>query len=181
MNYPAIFSNVADVMDHLFLTVGNGYEWVNGELIDKSDNIPNLQSAFDKLKHNNIDNTNTDRLVYSIIKDLLNHPSLDMLNDTYNRIIKIRHKEINRLVEHSYQIANVDEILLKPLQLEATYDLYPLSEYSCIMNIPDDITDDWKQCIKRFYDWIMSSEFSFIVEWRNKYGGMLKIIEDKLV
>ena len=110
MNYPAIFSNVADVMDHLFLTVGNGYEWVNGELIDKGDNIPNLQSAFDKLKHNNIDNTITDRLIYSIIKDLLNHPSLDMLNDTYNRIVKIRHKEIIKITTKNWKIREYNSI-----------------------------------------------------------------------
>lgn len=30
---PELFKERADCLDHLFCTIGNGYEWVNGELI----------------------------------------------------------------------------------------------------------------------------------------------------
>ena len=34
LSYPNIFKNKLDVYNHLFLTNGNGFKWVNGELIE---------------------------------------------------------------------------------------------------------------------------------------------------
>ena len=31
--HPLITKNKVDAYDHLFMTVGNGYEWVDGELV----------------------------------------------------------------------------------------------------------------------------------------------------
>ena len=31
--YPALFKERADCLDHLFCGIGNGYDWVNGELV----------------------------------------------------------------------------------------------------------------------------------------------------
>lgn len=36
LSCPLIFKNKLDVYNHLFLTNGNGFKWVNGELIDDS-------------------------------------------------------------------------------------------------------------------------------------------------
>jgi len=32
--YPSLFTCEADVLHHLFFVIGNGYEWVDGELSD---------------------------------------------------------------------------------------------------------------------------------------------------
>ena len=32
-NYPCLFKERADCLDHLFCGIGNGYDWVNGELV----------------------------------------------------------------------------------------------------------------------------------------------------
>lgn len=32
-NFPALFKERADCLNHLFCTIGNGYEWINGELV----------------------------------------------------------------------------------------------------------------------------------------------------
>ena len=181
MNHPALYSNVADVMDHLFLTIGNGYDWFCGELVEKESFVPSIKRAFEKLKSTYNENYIIDNLIYSKLQELLFDPTVENLDDVYNYILKRVRKNTNNLINRAYQIATVDEIMNKPLELESTYDLYPLSEYSSIMNIPDDITDDWKQCAKRFYDWLMTSEFDYVVEWRSQYGEMLKTIEYKLV
>jgi len=34
MRYPSLYQNRSDCFIHLFLTGGNGYFWLNGELID---------------------------------------------------------------------------------------------------------------------------------------------------
>lgn len=33
-NFPILFKERVDCLDHLFCTIGNGYEWKNGELVD---------------------------------------------------------------------------------------------------------------------------------------------------
>lgn len=35
--YSEIFPTRKHALDHLFCTIGNGYEWVNGELVDSED------------------------------------------------------------------------------------------------------------------------------------------------
>lgn len=35
--YPEIFPTRKHCLDHLFCVIGNGYEWLNGELVDKYD------------------------------------------------------------------------------------------------------------------------------------------------
>lgn len=32
--YPSVHRNRSQVLDHLFFTIGNGYEWINGELVN---------------------------------------------------------------------------------------------------------------------------------------------------
>jgi len=34
LEYPRIFRNSLDVYNHLFCVIGNGYEWINGELVE---------------------------------------------------------------------------------------------------------------------------------------------------
>ena len=34
LTYPGLFMNRLDTYNHLFCTLGGGYEWINGELID---------------------------------------------------------------------------------------------------------------------------------------------------
>ena len=36
-NYPLLFADRVDCLNHLFCVIGNGYDWVNGELVDPSD------------------------------------------------------------------------------------------------------------------------------------------------
>lgn len=35
--YPDLFPTRKHALDHLFLVIGNGYEWINGELVDNDD------------------------------------------------------------------------------------------------------------------------------------------------
>ena len=47
-NYPTLFKERADCLDHLFCRIGNGYTWVNGELVLNTpitEEIGNLSSA----------------------------------------------------------------------------------------------------------------------------------------
>lgn len=36
-DYPTLFKDRADCLNHLFCVIGNGYEWINGELVEDID------------------------------------------------------------------------------------------------------------------------------------------------
>lgn len=36
--YPTLFQDRVDCLNHLFCVIGNGYKWINGELVDIDDN-----------------------------------------------------------------------------------------------------------------------------------------------
>ena len=35
INYPEIYPNALTVYDHWFCVIGNGYKWLDGELVEK--------------------------------------------------------------------------------------------------------------------------------------------------
>ena len=39
--YPTLFKERADCLNHLFCCIGNGYEWINGELVEAFDDHTN--------------------------------------------------------------------------------------------------------------------------------------------
>lgn len=45
--FSCIFPNRAAALDHLFMTIGNGYEWVNGQLVDVcgEEDLPDLTAS----------------------------------------------------------------------------------------------------------------------------------------
>ena len=48
-------------------------------------------------------------------------------------------------------------------------------------NIPDDIKDDWKDAIKEFLDFIMTSEENEVIIYRNKYINELSEVQYKIL
>lgn len=45
--YPTLFKERADCLNHLFCTIGNGYEWINGELVSDKDVTKEKQKMFE--------------------------------------------------------------------------------------------------------------------------------------
>lgn len=46
---PALFQNALDVYEHLFCVNGNGYKWINGELIYEDDDVIVYDSTNDAI------------------------------------------------------------------------------------------------------------------------------------
>lgn len=55
--------------------------------------------------------------------------------------------------------------------------LYPLSEFSAILTIPDNIKEDWKKAIKEFYDFIITSQDENIIKYKEKNSDLLNTIK----
>lgn len=183
LTYPRIFNSKLSLYNHLFLTVGNGYVWLNGELCDRYDEGI-------VLKNSTIDN---EIIEISIEKVLNNDFSYDLM-ETYldycedtksiiNYFRMINKKNLNQIKT----ILNVDNIinenleysLLKKQDEEMLGEpfLYPLSQYSAILNIPNDIKNDWKEAIKEFYNFILNSENENIIKYKEKYSDLLNSIK----
>lgn len=104
-------------LDHLFLTIGNGYEWQDGELIEKEED--------ERIKR------------YKLVKDI-EHAEPDQFQYEIG-MMKERGLEI---YEKTTMITNPENA--KKLNLK-WYPLS--EDFSYICNYPDDIKPDWKALI----------------------------------
>jgi hypothetical protein len=182
--YPSISRNKLDVYDHLFLTNGNGYDWVNGELIDKYNEKPNIisiEEAIDKLFNDDyrIELT-TDRMFFyigelnkdeKVVKESLQY-DLKRYAQNVKTIINAE-KAVNQSLFEIEPIITLDG-------LEPEYFLYPLCEYSKIMNIPNDIKSDWLDGIKELMDYLLNSDFPSVVEYRTTYKNELNQVVERI-
>lgn len=189
--HPLITKNKVDAYDHLFMTVGNGYEWVDGELVywNKEQRFKiGIESAI----HDRLFGTDKDILMTTIFKSHLNDIRYDFLETPdsleQDMIIDVKAGELTdrmisqkvRLMEQISKILHAEEEADKPCWMHNESDLYDFSGYSKICNIPDNITDDWKEAIIEFYNFIMNDSHLKIIEYRKKYGERLtSILKDK--
>lgn len=163
---PRLFSTKLSVYDHLFLTNGNGYRWENGELISADDEENcSIEDGLETLFN--------DELQYSLLKGYLNTTpdSEDIIN-----YFKRRNNEKLKLAK---VIINYEKIINEKLHISDKEELYPLCKYSKILNIPDDVKDDWKDAIKEFIHYIMTSEENEVVIYRNQYMNELNNVYEK--
>jgi hypothetical protein len=182
--YPSISGNKLDVYDHLFLTNGNGYDWVNGELIDKYNEKPNIisiEEAIDKLFNDDyrIELT-TDRMFFYIGE----------LNKDEKVVKESLQYDLKRYAQNVKTIINAEKAVnqslfeIEPIisleGLEPECFLYPLCEYSKIMNIPNDIKSDWLNGIKELMDYLLNSEFPSVVEYRTTYKNELNQVVERI-
>lgn len=173
LNSPLIFPNKLTVYDHLFLTNGNGCKWSNGELIDHSlrENISLEDAIHDILM---------DDFSYELLQDNLKFQFTDDDDTALDSIINSFKRFNQRKLNLIQQVLSVDKLMEMSLCECNCEDLYPLCKYAKILNIPDDITKDWKECIEEFYNFMMSSNKHVIVEYREKYANEFNQIRQRL-
>lgn len=189
--FPALNRNKADVFDHLFLTVGNGYEWINGELVywkDEERYVINIETAIQKC----LFNEHTEFITTHMIKSKLNDFMYDCLEEDNENVLCLNiddtaQKILDRLnstkatsMEYISRILRSDEEYYKQLWMHNESDFYDISGYSKICNIPDNITDDWKEAIIEFYNFIMTDSHLKVIDYRKKYGERItEVLKDK--
>lgn len=114
-NFPTLFHDTgrAGVLHHLFFVNGNGYDWVNGELVDPYDN-----EEYERPRRP--------------IED-----APEILRDIYETV----EREIAAIRQEVRE--NLDEYCAM-MVWPAPHRVYPLCQYADVLNIPDDVTADWK-------------------------------------
>ena len=142
ITYPNLFSNAITAYDHLFLTIGNGYEWKNGELVYDG----NLCSSKEEAIAN---------LINNIVRRF----------DYFNYDCQHKDKIISHLIDGAkkdiHTILHVEDLVEDLSIVDPEFKFYSLSKYSAIANIPDDIKIDWLRAIKLFIDLLLSNNDKF--------------------
>lgn len=129
-------------LNFLFFTNGNGYKWKKGQLIERTRYAPK----------------EADPVEWSVQKEV-------------NHFIEIRgwmvgEKEIEKIADQErLKMEEIQSTLEKRCQpgfalsdkVKLTADrIYPICEYSKIMNIPEDIQEDWLQVALEAVDMLIS-------------------------
>jgi hypothetical protein len=136
LNYPTLWGyddyQELRVMDHLFLTIGNGYEWKRGQLVEK---FPERKLSWQMY----------------IEKAFRPLDTLRIVHDTFT-VTKL---DAEKVPEHLKWCMTEEGIVNHFVEEERTRGLwfYPVSErYSRGFNVPADIHPDWKAALIRFLE-----------------------------
>lgn len=165
MFWSYIFHNALEVYDHLFLVIGNGYEWKNGQLVSHEDKKPNLREAIQKEIQTTFKYDDFDLDFYNASKDIFESDT-EAINYFFETSKKMKEHEVNGLLKRVDMIFNTDERMtdfsFEAIENEITYKtlnekfmFYPISKYSEICNLPDNIKKDWLEAAERFYNFML--------------------------
>lgn len=143
LTYPDLFHNSAEACNHLFLTIGNGCEWKNGELVSDAPMCHTIKDA-----------------IHRVIEDSMNRVKFYSTDMSYGKALnKIVEREIERANNCVNGILNAEWNLASLGSSANKFKFDELNKYSAIANIPDDITNSWLFVVNRFsYDLVLHKD-----------------------
>lgn len=150
--YPSLFVDEADVLDHLFFTIGNGYEWVEGQLVDVCEERDELYVERTQKKR-------IERARKKLAEALNDFGEESILIQHYRDELALAKKSpvAQRAEERRYRLrCAMNPVGNKRSQVHV-FDkagalkryVYPICEYSHIVSIPDDVQPDWFKAAQR--------------------------------
>ena len=122
-----IYRTRADIIDHLFFVIGNGYSWMDGAIVPTSDED---------------ENDGEGACGDGLGRPVAVHPpgSPEYMSDAYLRLPR----EEQRAIDDAYFYAREAALPIGPLPDDgAPRSFYPVCQYSAILCIPDDVRPDW--------------------------------------
>jgi len=130
--YPSLFYNRTQVIEHLFLVIGNGGDWVNGQIKFCDDRARYHRRKFQDPRE--VIRPYRDVKTEIAWKKLIG----ERVDEFEIRFLKEHVKEHNR--QTKLIVENVKT--LSKLHVPQA-DYYPICEYSAIIDMPDDVRVDW--------------------------------------
>lgn len=170
MAWPLIETNRLIVLDQMFLTIGNGYEWKDGELVEPvrggeitPEDIPTVEEAVKLVVQDTL--IDQDPAQWYPIWELKEKDPEKILRDKfkdYAEVITGQIELIYRIEERMQDMSVPDRkrypysfITDKSVPSRLNTVFYPICEYSDICNLPDDIKPDWLREARKVYDFII--------------------------
>lgn len=149
--HPASFCTRKGCLDHLFVVIGNGYEWHNGELVAlDSHEVTIVEKEDVGIEYIISNDTKTD-----IVKAV--HP---WTNEDWDKHFEDKAESVREFIRSQIEKAKNEgvkdlytrslasvKVKRTPIPTDADpHKWYPISwEHSYIANLPDDITPEWKK------------------------------------
>lgn len=137
--WPSVNENVVDVYNHLFLTVENAFNWIDGELVSDTLSKSSSISCTDKLLTNLISRIK----IISGIEGCARNHLIDKTFANYKNVL-------STITQMENSICNMSI----PQDTEFGFD--DLNEFSALANLPDNIKIDWLCAAKRFVNFMRS-------------------------
>lgn len=145
LTYPSLYKTILPVYNHIFLTIGNGYEWMDGNL------VYNGEESFCKTKEESLN-----RLIeyyFSLVKDLHSIHLTGNGDETFNNLVDCH---LQKLKEYTHNILNVEN-QLEDFSVPENYE-FRINKYSIISNIPDNVNYELLIIIKQFLEIIENNK-----------------------
>jgi len=131
-DYPSLYPSRSAVLDHLFCSYGNGYDWVNGELVDI------FEEERDENKALWIDSLEKAQKEFEDAETDIDRYIIGSLVEMYEEKVAE-----HRVIREEYMERASKEYV------EERYTRWcPMCKYSGLVNFPDDIKPDWAAGIK---------------------------------
>jgi hypothetical protein len=148
-NYPTLFKERSDCLNQLFCTIGNGYEWYNGELVSDIDAFPDDVRAV-------IENRLVNGKAFQHNKMSLRAEALEYYR---RRLEKDTEKDtpINRKLDEEYFNSIPDDVYYKHPRKKRWYFYINIpnreridyfKDCAFLWNYPEDIKPDWLAAIE---------------------------------
>jgi hypothetical protein len=143
-NYPTLFKERSDCLDHLFCTIGNGYHWHNGELCSNDDDYPVDESY---LEYCLVDGKAYQHNKLSLRAESQHYENERIADGWYERFKEIPELDIEEMKQTRQNTINKlpDDVYH---QRERKYRWYfylggYCTKYAKLFNYPEDIKPDW--------------------------------------
>jgi len=144
-NFPTLFSTRQECYDHLFCTVGNGYCWRLGQIVE---DVYGLED--DEEKHKN------DYLHPKVLKAEQSLDNIKMKQDEDRDLYEL--KRLDDLEDYNIDIGEYDP---------NKHHWYPISRHSLINQIPSDVRPDWKEAAEECIEMLKNDGITITKESKN--------------
>lgn len=154
--YPTLFKERADCLDHLFICIGNGFKWKNGELVDCD--YKHTREDQKVLKSHLIDGKAFQHNKLSLRAESIYYDELRKAEGKKDLFADIYTPEEIEEMHQKYLASLPDDVYYKRPRVERWYDAHVDSEgkpyirfcraYAKLFNYPEDIKPDWLAAIE---------------------------------
>lgn len=142
--YPSLFPHPLSVTIHLFFVIGNGYEWVDGELIASKKKQPAKGFTRHKRKAHIIELSSRDELILPESEKKV----LELHNFKRHEDFKVFKKLIPKMLD--VPCTTVPGI---PFPKDFCYYTINISTYANLYTFPSNIKPDWAEALKDALHW----------------------------
>lgn len=136
--YPMLFQDRVQCLDHLFCVIGNGYKWEKGQLV-----VPKyLREEEERIKSRKDDRPTDEQMIEMQLQTQT--PARTKTFPDY-KLSSFTQYMLVSYFRQQRALKNVDQIATAGFHewVSPNYQFYPICEYSKFLNLPKNVQPDW--------------------------------------